>query len=403
MNSLRFVSIFALACAHHSIAEQQPTTTQSSSYNLAAYITYAQSWIPSWQSLPAIPTTYNPINYIPSWPQSMSPEQEAEYLEKIDEKHEASSKTKIESFEQLHEKIDILVQKIEDPLFIDTDYESVITLHRQLTLLTKQKESFYADALDAIEVKKTAIAEEKNSTLQKLDADYQAAEKNHLSSLARLSSDEEKEQATKTFDETVRANYQRYTTYAQQTHDRKMDELQAFDLSCAQASYKRANERLYQLIENFDTKNQKAIIKTQIEHNQERKADPFDEVISTKRQPSIIYIGILDPKYWRPFEFQANADRLKSTGCINHDGSINDNLPQGSARKLIATIALNLKNSQAEDGFHHMIGLQQCIKYKTAAGIQVDCQTVIDDLNRAAHEEMLARRAAKKIDYSSPK
>jgi 5-methylcytosine-specific restriction endonuclease McrBC regulatory subunit McrC len=175
-----------------------------------------------------------------------------------------------------------------------------------------------------------------------------------------------------------------------------MNQLQTFDLSMAQTSYTWANERLYKLIENFDIQNQKSIIKTQIEHNEERTSDLFDEVFSSKQQPSSTSGAIFHPyQYWAPFEFQANARHLKCTGCINRDGSINDNLPYGSARKLIATIALNLKNSQAEDGFHHMIGLQQCIKYKTAAGIQVDCQTVIDDLNRAAYEDMVERRATK--------
>jgi hypothetical protein len=122
MNSLRFLFLYIFVFTSNIIAEETSTEKK-------APVTYMESLIQICSSLPAIPATYNPIHYIPAWPSSISFAQ-------------ASSENKIQSFEQLHQTIDKLVEKIEDPNFIDTDYESIITLHRQLTQLTKKKNLF---------------------------------------------------------------------------------------------------------------------------------------------------------------------------------------------------------------------------------------------------------------------
>jgi hypothetical protein len=354
MKTLRFVSIFALACAHHSIAEQPPTTTQSS-YDLAAYITYAQSWIPSW----------------------------------------SSSETMM-SNDQLLQAIDAINLIVEDSNFINQNYEFVLAAHNRLNDLQKNNEKIYAAARANIEVKTATIENEKNSILQKLTNDYDQAYKKHQDEIAQLQSDEEKQSAIRIFNETCKDTYDRSIMYADRTRDRKIKELEDFDLSYAKKSYASANELLYKIQEIFDAKNQKAIINTQIQYNEKQKHHNFDEIISTEQQPGFFSGMISNPYYYAaPFKFQGNENCLKCTGCIMPDGSVNNNIPHGSARQLITSIALHFKNSQAEDGFHHSIGIQNCIKYKNNQGIQLYCQTMVDDFNRAAYEEMLEHHAKK--------
>ena len=109
----------------------------------------------------------------------------------------------------------------------------------------------------------------------------------------------------------------------------------------------------------------------------------FDLIVSSKNQPSLISGALLHPNQYRaPFDGQANAHGFTTDGFIDDHGNINQNVPAGYFRDLVAITAFQIQKSQAEDCHDHTIGLFTCNKN----GKKLTCMQTATDLDQATQD-----------------
>jgi len=281
------------------------------------------------------------------------------------------------------------------------DYRSIIHKDDSISNLQQEIESSYKKEQEAITNQMQSIISRFNKDSKELEDDFTQKRKTYEIKITKAKTAEEIDDIHNDFMTKQNDSYLKNLEDLKQEHGHEMGVIKK-KLNNIHTWYKSICQTLYQVIEKHDIFCQQNLTYGQLDYKINLENNKFDLIVSSKNQPSLISGALLHPNQYRaPFDGQANARGFITDGFIDDHGNINQNVPTGYLRDLVAITAFEIQKSQAEDFHDHTIGFFTSNKNDK----KLTCMQTATDLDQATQDlynEMKKKKQSAILAESAP-